>query len=262
MSERAVSEVLSFTLVFALIVTSVAIVSVSGLGSLQDVRDAEQLENAERAFDVLADNLADLHRQGAPSRATEISLGQAQLATEDNVTMTVKVKDDGGTTIDVGTWEIRPLVYSGNQERELVYEAGAIFRTNRDSGFVVRDPPLVVDDDRVLLSIIGLNSPQVQSLGGSTVLVRATHRDADVAFSRTDGTIQSRSSPRVRPSGNSTSSHTGSPVPAARRYRVCTTRPLRTTSIGSTSSTTTSASPSTSRPHPLVTFSLFSETWR
>ncbi|MFC6864528.1 hypothetical protein ACFQGE_13810 [Halomicroarcula sp. GCM10025817] len=191
MSERAVSEVLSFTLVFALIVTSVAIVSVSGLGSLQDVRDAEQLENAERAFDVLADNLADLHRQGAPSRATEISLGQAQLATEDNVTMTVKVEDDSGTTIDVGTWEIRPLVYSGNQDRELVYEAGAIFRTNRDSGFVVRDPPLVVDDDRVLLSIIGLNSPQVQSLGGSTVLVRATHREADVAFSRTDGSIQS-----------------------------------------------------------------------
>lgn len=188
--ERAVSEVLSFTLVFALVVTSVAIVSVSGLGSLQDARDAEQLENAERAFDVLADNLADLHRQGAPSRATEISLGQAQLATEDNVTMTVEVEDGGGTTT-VGTWEIRPLVYSGNEERELVYEGGAIFRTNRDSGFVVRDPPLVVDDDRVLLSIIGLNSPQVQSLGGSTVLVRTNHREADVAFSRTDGTIQS-----------------------------------------------------------------------
>ncbi|MFC7020482.1 MULTISPECIES: DUF7289 family protein [Haloarcula] len=190
MSERGVSEVLSFTLVFALVVTSVAIVSVSGLGSLQDARDAEQLENAERAFDVLADNLADLHRQGAPSRATEISLGQAQLATEDNVTMTVRVEDSGGTTT-VGTWEIRPLVYSGNQERELVYEAGAIFRTNRDSGFVVRDPPLVVDDDRVLLPVIGLNSPQVQSLGGSTVLVRATHREADVAFSRTDGSIES-----------------------------------------------------------------------
>lgn len=189
MSDRAVSEVLSFTLVFALIVSSVAIVSVGGLGSLQDARDAEQMENAERAFDVLADNVADLHQQGAPSRATEISLSQAQLATEDNVTMTVEVDDSGSDFTQ--SWEIRPLVYSGTQERELVYEAGAVFRTNRNSGLVVSDPPLVVDDDRVLLSVIGLNSPGVQSLGGSTVLVRTNHRQASIAYTNTTGGINS-----------------------------------------------------------------------
>ncbi|MFC7251039.1 hypothetical protein ACFQJ5_14480 [Halomicroarcula sp. GCM10025324] len=188
MRDRAVSEVLSFTLVFALVVTSVAIVSVSGLGSLQDARDAEQLENAERAFDVFADNLADLHRQGAPSRATEISLAQAQLATEDNVTMSVEIEDGSASTF-TQSWEVRPLVYSGNQDRELVYEAGAVFRTNRDSGIVVREPPLAVNDDRVLFSIIGLNSPQVQSLGGSTVLVRTDHRAADVVYTNTTGGI-------------------------------------------------------------------------
>ncbi|MFC7028486.1 hypothetical protein ACFQH8_15755 [Halomicroarcula sp. GCM10025710] len=244
--------------------TSVAIVSVSGLGSLQDARDAEQLENAERAFDVFADNLADLHRQGAPSRATEISLAQAQLATEDNVTMSVEIEDGSASTF-TQSWEVRPLVYSGNQDRELVYEAGAVFRTNRDSGIVVREPPLAVNDDRVLFSIIGLNSPQVQSLGGSTVLVRTDHRAADVVYTNTTGGI-TRFEVTVRSpgrrSGPTTSSRTASPVRTSGHRRSSAITTVRGRSTGPTSSITTSASPSTSKTwqnppsdsaHPFVT---------
>lgn len=189
MRDRGVSEVLSYTLVFSLVVTSVAIVSVGGLGTLQDARDAEQLDNAERAFDVLTDNVADIVKQGAPSRATEISLGQAQLVTDSNVTVNVSVRQ-GGTWSRVGSWEVRPIVYNGNQERAIAYEAGAVFRTNRDSGIVIREPPIVVNDERALVSVVGLNSPSVQSLGGSTVLVRTTHRSTDVAFADRSGSVE------------------------------------------------------------------------
>jgi len=184
MCDRAVSEVLSFVLVFALVVSSVAIVSVSGLGTLQDARDAEQIDNAERAFDVLADNLADTHQRNAPSRATEISLGDAQLYTASNTTMTVEVNTTTGTSGPEfsKSYEIRPIVYAGNQDRELAYVGGSVFRTNRDGKLLVRGPPFVVSDERMLISIIGVNSPGVQSLGGTTVLVRADHRGSVTAY--------------------------------------------------------------------------------
>lgn len=189
MADRAVSEVLSFALVFSLIVASIILVSVSGLGALQNARDAEQMENAERAFDVLSDNIADLHKQGAPSRATEVSLGEASLRTGENTTISVQVHD-GTAPKDVGTWEIRPIIYAGNQERELVYEAGAVYRTNRDSGVQKRTPPILVSDDRVLITVVGTTASGQQSLGGSTVLVRTNHRNSNVSFADTGGNIE------------------------------------------------------------------------
>lgn len=182
MSERAVSEVLSFVLVFALILSAIALVSVGGVGSLEDARDNEQMDNAERAFDVLADNMADLHQRGAPSRATEVNLKDAQLLTGDNVTMTVTVDDTGGSQIFSESWKIRPIVYDGNDERQIVYTAGAVFRTSRDGGLRVRDPPLVFTDRHVLITVVGVNRPTVESYGESTVLVRTNHRNVDTEF--------------------------------------------------------------------------------
>lgn len=185
MSERAVSEVVSYVLVFGLVVSAVGIVSVSGLSTLQDVRNDEQMENAERAFGVLDDNLADVHRRGAPSRATEINLAEASLATEDNVTVQVDVTDTSGTTWSSPDWLVRPVVYEGDEGRQLAYEAGAVFRTSNGGGIRVHEPPFVVRNDRVLLSVVGLNRPDRQAVGGSTVLIRGKQQATRVAYSST-----------------------------------------------------------------------------
>jgi hypothetical protein len=193
MSDRAVSEVISYVLVFGLIVSAVGIISVSGLSTLQDVRNDEQIANAERAFDIMSDNIEDIHRRGAPSRATEISLGEAELATGSNMTMRIEVDDtdDGSFNVD-DSYErnIRPIIYRGEEERELVYEAGAVFRTNRDGGIIVEEPPLLIDEQRVQIPIIGLNRPQAQSLGGSTVLVRTQLQDRSVEYEDTGDNVE------------------------------------------------------------------------
>lgn len=172
MDKRAASEVLSFALVFGLVVSSVAVISVAGLGTLQDTRDAEQLNNAKRAFDVLSDNMADLHQRGSPSRATEISLENARLYTGDNVTFNVTVNSTGPGKVSV-TRQIRPIVYEGNQDRKLVYEGGAVFHTTRDGGRIDQQPPFVTRDQRTLVPIVQTRVPNVRSVSGTTVLVRA-----------------------------------------------------------------------------------------
>lgn len=189
--DRAVSEVLSYVLVFSLVASSVAVVSVVGIDGLQNARDAEQLDNAERAFDVLADNVADLHQRGAPSRATEVSLSRAQLSTGEHVVLNVSVTEQGDSDpTPVLNRTIRPIVYTGNQDRRLVYEAGAVFRENRDNGLLVRPPPLLVDDERVLLTVVSMRSDGRQSLGGSTVLVRTDHRGASVKHADASSTVE------------------------------------------------------------------------
>ena len=193
MSDRAVTEVISYVLVFGLIVSAVGIISVSGLSTLQDVRDDEQVANAERAFDILSNNIQDIYRRGAPSRATEISLGQAELSTGANTTMRVEVDEtDDGTYNADDTFErnIRPIVYSGADDRELVYEAGAIFRRNPNGAVTVQEPPFLIDEDRIHMPILGLNRPQVQSLGGSTVLVRTNLRQRTVEYEDTGDTVE------------------------------------------------------------------------
>lgn len=178
MDSRAASEVLSFALVFGIVVSSVAIISVSGIGTLQDTRDAEQLENAKRAYDVLSDNMEDLHQRGAPSRATEISLEESQLYIGDNVTINVTVQTTGKTQTE--TRQVRPIIYQGNDDQELIYEGGAVFHTTRRGGRIQSGPPIVTRGDRVLVPIVQTRMPNVQSVGGTTVLVRANRESTAV----------------------------------------------------------------------------------
>lgn len=202
MSERAVSEVVSYVLVFGLVVSAVGIVSVSGLSTLQDVRNDEQLANAEKAFSVLSDNLADIHRRDAPSRATEINLGDARIETAENVTLSVSVTDTSGNSWQSEQWQIRPIVYRGEEDRSVVYEAGAVYRTSNGGGVRVQDPPFVVSENRTLISAVGLNRPDRQALSRSTVLIRARRQSTSVAYNSTDNdvrnvTVSLRDSPRT-----------------------------------------------------------------
>lgn len=187
-SSRAVSDVIGFVLVFGLVTSTVAIVSVAGFGALEDVRDAESVSNAERAFDVLADNMADVHQQGAPSRSTELSLTEAELSTASRITVNVTGIDTSQPTRNF-TIETspRPVVWrpTGDTDTEIVYALGAVVRSGADGGVVLEDPPFVLDDDRMLLPLVKTQSDQGQSFSGSTIRVRGSRAEATEIISGT-----------------------------------------------------------------------------
>jgi hypothetical protein len=169
---RGQSEVLGFALVFGLVLSAVALIAVFGFGALEDTRDSEELNNAERAFDVLADNMADIHQDGTPSRATEISLQNAQLEAGDTVTFNLTF---------VGPQEsisrpLEPIVFRSG-DAEVVYVAGAILRSQREGGVMIKEPPFLIDTDRLVLPIIETqNVGDITSTGGQTVRVRGLRR--------------------------------------------------------------------------------------
>lgn len=174
--ERGMSEVLGFALVFALVVSVVLLVSVVGFDELEDTRDREELNNAERAFDVLADNMGDIHAEGAPSRATEINLQSAQLQTGDTVSIDIAVVENGNKTMSA-SYSVDPIVFSID-ETNIVYSAGAVLRESRDEGLMISDPPIVIDENRIIMSVIQLqNDGDIVSTNGGTVRVRAENVD-------------------------------------------------------------------------------------
>ena len=181
MNDRAVSETMGFVFAFALVTATVASVYTFGMAGLLDAQRGEQVDNAERAFDVLADNLADVHRGNAPSRATEISLAGATLSIGEPITVTVRAENaTHNTTVSMHP---RPIVYSGIQDSTIVYVAGAVIRTDGDASLMSVEPGLVVTDRNAVVPFVHTYpSGGIERLGGDgTVLVVARQQNSKLA---------------------------------------------------------------------------------
>ena len=185
--DRAVSETIGFVLVFSLVVSSVGMAYVVGFQGLTDARDGERVDNAERAFEVMAHNVEDLTRRGVGSRATEIRIADAGIRAGDPVLINVTGDyDDSADTPSkdfvTGNVTVTPLVYETATGGDRIrYSNGAVLRGN-DDGMVMRERPgVVVDDDRTVIPIVQTSVFGTQRVDGSaTVLVRTERALSDV----------------------------------------------------------------------------------
>lgn len=181
---RAVSDLVGFALVFALVTASIAMVYVAGIDGLQEARQDEQVRNVERAFDVLDDNVEDIHRRGAPSRATEISLLNGRMSYGVPVNITVYVENTRNASDNrTLSASIRPLVYSTSTgDSEIAFEAGAVVRDDGPTSTMLSGPGFATDDTRAVVPLVVTHQRQGTrtGLGGSTtILVVAFRQSAD-----------------------------------------------------------------------------------
>jgi hypothetical protein len=189
-SDRAVSDTLGFVFIFALVLSIVGLTFTVGYGGLQDSRDFERLNNAERAFDVMADNFDDMVRRGAPSRATEVKVAEAQLRLDEPTTINVSV--DNGTVTEHVEYDVEPIVYEAGDGR-IVYVTGAVFREDSGGAVSVRHSEFVLTEERVLIPVVATRGGgEIDTIGGTTtVLIRARKPDGQresfrLAEARTD----------------------------------------------------------------------------
>ncbi|WP_255195949.1 DUF7289 family protein [Halorarius litoreus] len=178
-STRAASEVLGFALIFAVIVLSVALVTVAGYQGLDASRDAERVNNAERGVDILADNIDDVVRAGAPSRTTELRVSDADISVGEPVSIRVSGRPVGSATDTFDhQFDVRPLVYEADTDASVVYVTGAVLRTDRSGAILLRDPGFVVAANETVLTVVEPRSVDTSGVGGSgPVHVRVTGDD-------------------------------------------------------------------------------------
>jgi hypothetical protein len=174
-ADRGVSEVVGYVLVISLVLTTVGIVAVSGLGELRDARAAEQFNNAERAFDLLANNLDDVALRGAPSRSTEVNLDNARIAVANPIEVGIRGIDNSNTSNDVSeNYSIWPIRYEADfSSAELIYVGGAVIRS--PGGIILRETAMVEESNRSAIPIIKTRTRAAQSQAGGTVQIRADH---------------------------------------------------------------------------------------
>lgn len=191
MTDRAVSEIMGFVLVFSLMLSTVSIVYVFGFSGLQQARDQEQLTNAERAFDVLDDNVDDIHQDGAPSRATEFRLYDAHMgvgeSTQFNITVTNVVPSESNS---IRTY---PIVYSPQRgPTTLQYISGGVVREDRNGAVFYDEPSFLFRENEsgvrtAAIPLIETRSRNSNSIAGSTtVLVHTELARQEVMTARTD----------------------------------------------------------------------------
>lgn len=188
--ERGVSEVIAYVLVIGLVLSTVAIVSIAGVGQLRDARNVEQFNNAERAFDLLANNLDDVALRNAPSRSTEISLAQAAIDVAEPIEFRFRGIDQSNAANDFNeSYSVWPIHYRSEKGSEqIVYAAGAVFRSAGDGGAILREPALVAENDRLVIPIIHTQSRSIRSRSGGTVQIRAERTTTSLLAADADST--------------------------------------------------------------------------
>lgn len=185
MLDRGQTEILGFIMVFAIIVSTIGLVYAGGFTGLTDMRDVERVNNAQRAFEVLADNIEDITFRNAPSRATEIKLAAAQLTVADPIEIEVNVTGAKGFS---STYDSLPIVFDADTGTKIVFSQGAVIRQQGDDGIVVHESTLQINDSRTVIPIIQTRLDGDGVVSGSTsVLIRMDSADTTVDYSNVSG---------------------------------------------------------------------------
>lgn len=160
--DRGVSDVVAYTLVFSTIIFMIGTITVGGIGTFTDVRQATETDTAEETMRAYAETLADHRTEGVPRRGTTIKLQGHSLEKIDS-SLAVEIENGGSTVFSEGAIEIGAFVRTTETDTELVYESGAVFRRQDGGVAVVRQPPLQCDS-------------------GKTARVPLTQVNSDIAF--------------------------------------------------------------------------------
>ncbi|WP_096390421.1 DUF7289 family protein [Halopenitus persicus] len=182
---RGQSELLGFALIFGVVVLAIVLIGTTGFVGLDDARDFQRTTNAEQALTVLAENIDDVTRRGAPSRTTEIRLADASLSLGEPERITVTVGDSTPeNTTDV---EMRPIVYDSGSGTTIAYTSGALIRQDGEHSVMIREPNVVLTDELVLLPVVATSPNDAGPVGGTSAVDVRTRSAGTEVVAADDG---------------------------------------------------------------------------
>jgi hypothetical protein len=150
-TERGVSDMIAFVIIFSLIITSVGITYTFGFSTLSDYQEEEQKRNGERAFIALSHNLGDIEGDQVPGRSGELRLSGGTISVEEDTTINVSTGDWSRSFRTTGALTYR---YEGTS---IEYENGAVFRGDGDgSRVMLSEPDMQCSDSHAAVSVVTL----------------------------------------------------------------------------------------------------------
>jgi hypothetical protein len=158
---RAVSDVIGYSLMFGIIISGVAIVSVAGVDDIVSFGDREEVTTGERGMEAAASTLDKINRQGDMNRSFDLVIGTGNIwVNETNLTIggPSALTDRIGNS---GRIQVNAIEHRFQREPEPVtvgYESGAVFRS--DAAAARYQPSMVCDTDTntAIVSVVNLTS--------------------------------------------------------------------------------------------------------
>ncbi|WP_435335694.1 DUF7289 family protein [Haloarchaeobius sp. TZWWS8] len=168
LDDRSVSDVLAFTIVFGIVISSVGLVYTVGFGALSEFQEGEQQTNAVRAFDAMSTTFDDIQDRGEPGRAGTLALSGGTIQVVEDSDITISVENASGGEIWSTSRTTGSLRYT-LEETTVAYENGGVFRKDRDNSVLVSQPSIRCSpsSDRAVVSVVVLNG-ESGAKGGDT----------------------------------------------------------------------------------------------
>ena len=167
---RAVSNTLGFVLLFGVVFFSIVAVNTVGLGALEEGRDTTIAQNAGLSMESMSDVIDDLREENTTARLSVLRGGGGTLSPGKDTSIKVTIDDSGAAGPNVVYDRTFTSIVYRLEGTEIVYEAGAVIRTQENGGGVLVDgPSFEMTDDAVFLPIVSTTSADGSSVGGSTV---------------------------------------------------------------------------------------------
>lgn len=194
-TDRGVSEVVAFVLVFGIVLSSVALLSMTGFQAMEEYQENEQLRNAERAVSALAENFNDVLRYDAiDERYGELALREGTVATGDDGTkLNVSVDHPDADSTEFGdlregvTVDLGEFRYESGSET-IAYDGGAVVRASDSASgtnsVVLERPHLRYSEDTntavVTFAQINATNRSIQSSENQGFTITVENRTAAV----------------------------------------------------------------------------------
>lgn len=180
MTDRAVSELVAYILIFGIIFTGATLALTIGESQLDNIQQFEQKENAERAFVLLGQNFEEIEYSRAVTVSGTIALNEGRIRYENASEMTVTTTDDAGDTV-TRTLPLGSIVYEMD-DTSVRYESGLVTRTG--NGHTVRssDPRVTCGSDNAFVSVLTLQGTDGRQVSGGTIQVSARQADTELAY--------------------------------------------------------------------------------
>jgi hypothetical protein len=176
-SDSAVSESIGYILILGIMVFSIGIIYVIGYPALQNSIDNAHLQNMERGFIILGNNIDHVVSQEAPKQNVELNLKGGTLKAKSTSIVYIWYTDTNGI---VPGWNydyiqnaenvppITTIEYVYHGDKQIGYEFGGVWENIGSNGYVLKSPNIVVGDP-FIIPIVDAGISGGSSIGGDGV---------------------------------------------------------------------------------------------
>lgn len=180
-TDRGLSDLVGFVVIFGIVLFAASLTLTIGQGQLDQLKENEQIRNAERGVELLGQQFDRLEAGQSRVQTGQLELAGGSLETTNRTNVVIEVTETGGKS--------RTYTLNGTgvryrfEDQIIAYESGGIFRRSAgagSSGVATTPPEFTCTDSRSFVSVVAVDGSF--SLGGGTATVRSVLSNTSVVY--------------------------------------------------------------------------------